>query len=254
MASKATGEAQDEERRKKRATPKSSKRQPKKAAKATSGLGRLDDSLLFVLRHPLRVRMLVSLNEEGDGSSSDLGERLNAMTERVAYHMGVLLKHKFVKLVRVEQVGSATKKIYRALRKVEFPKEVWEQLPSYVQNQVLTGLFMTSFADIEAALLNGAYEKRPESHASWTHLSLDDRAWRKLIKLFDGTFEKAMKIGLEAKGRLEAEGIDPLNVSVTMSAFVLPEGEGAKTSKTYMRHGPEGADQRRPVPQKKKHS
>jgi hypothetical protein len=214
---------------------------PRPKPQAKSGLGKLDDSLLFVLRSSLRVRMLVSLNEEGDGSPAEVGRRLNVPTERTSYHMKVLQKNGFAELIRKESVGSATKSIYRATRKVEFPKEVWENLPAPIQNTVLHGLFHTSYSDVEAALLSGAYERRPESHASWTRLPLDERAWRKLIKLFDGTFERAMTIGAEAEKRIEAKSIEPADIliaSVTMSSFILPEGIGVEAEKKAMRHRP----------------
>ncbi|HET6997717.1 MAG TPA: winged helix-turn-helix domain-containing protein [Solirubrobacterales bacterium] len=244
MASTDSSKAPRSKRGKKQ--PVNGGQQEPRAAKpnpnAKSGLGRLEDDMLFVFSHPLRVRMLVSLNEEGDGSSSDLSGRLGVSTETLAHHMKVLRKYNFVELVDQKKVGSAVKSIYRALRRVEFPKEVWEKFPPFIQNQILTGLFLTSFADAELALLDGAYEKRPESHASWTRQQVDERAWRRLVKLFDRTFEKALEICAEADERSRAEGRDGdelLTVSLNMFSFVLPDDGDKAKLKAFRQHLPE---------------
>jgi hypothetical protein len=170
--------------------------------------------------------MLVSLNEEGDGSPSELARRLESTTEHCSHHIKVLEEYGYVEFVRKEFVSTGAKSIYRAIRKVEFPQEVWEQLPPAVQNQVVTGLFMSSFGDAEAALLSGAFEKHPESHASWTHFYLDQKSWKRLRDLLERTLVKALKIGEDAKDRretAEAAGESLLAVSFSMLVYPLPD-------------------------------
>jgi hypothetical protein len=222
--------------------PQASKVTSDRKRSAKSGLGEIDEGLLFVLRHPLRILMLVSLNEEGDGSPSDLAARLNVPVEHTAHHIKVLKRYKFVKEVRKVASGASTKTIYRAIRKVEFPKESWEALPPYVQNQVIFGLFLASFNDAESALLSGAYEERPESHASWMNFDLDERSWRRLIKLLDATFHKVIalqKSATDRKDEAERTGQPLRTVSISMSAFLLP-GEGAINDQRVLRHEAKG--------------
>jgi hypothetical protein len=205
-------------------------------------LGKVDDGLLFALRHPLRLRMLVSLNEEGDGSPSDLAKRLESTTEHCSHHIKVLEEYGYVEFLHKEFVPTGAKSIYRAIRKVEFPQEVWEKLPPAVQNQVVTGLFMSSFGDAEAALLSGTFEKHPESHASWTHLHLDQKRWNRLRKLLERTLVKALEIGEEAddlreNGEDEEEG--QLAVSFSILAYPLPDDAWPEDDDrpTFLQHG-----------------
>jgi DNA-binding transcriptional ArsR family regulator len=227
----------------KRATkPKSKPAAKKKAGKRKTGLGKVDDGLLFALRHPLRLRMLVSLNEEGDGSPSDLAKRLESTTEHCSHHIKVLEEYGYVEFVRKELVSTGAKSIYRAIRKVEFPQEIWEQLPPAVQNQVVTGLFMSSFGDAEAALLSGAFEKYPESHASWTHLHLDQKRWKQLRNLLERTLVKVLEIGREAEEHEDAAeeaGEDLLTVSFSLLAYPLPDDAWPTDDDrpTFLQHG-----------------
>lgn len=210
---------------KERSTAKKSRgadRAAKDKARNRSGLSRLDDDLIYVLSHPLRVRILASLNKE-EGSASDLAERLNCSVWNANYHLKKLAEYDCAEFVRHVRVGSVLKSIYRAKVEVNFPKEVWEGLPPAVQGMLIVAVFMTSFSDAEVALLDRAYEKRPESHASWTGMDLDPASWLKLVKLTNRTLVEAQKIKAEAAKRLERDpDSESLRVSLNMSAFVLP--------------------------------
>jgi predicted ArsR family transcriptional regulator len=188
-----------------------------------SGLARVDDGLVFVLSHPLRVRMLSALSAE-EGSASDLAERLNTNTWSTSYHMDVLKKYGCVEFVRDEKVRGFIKSIYRAKIEVNFPKEVWEELPPSVQQMVVAAVFMTSFSDAETALMSRAYEQRPESHASWSNLEVDEQGWLEIVKTMNQALEQSQKIEEEAKARLTTSKDDQiLTVSLNLSTFVLPE-------------------------------
>lgn len=252
MASRKTLKAAPSKKRvaestspKRAARPKKKSPTKKKAARRKTGLGKVDDGLLFALRHPLRLRMLVSLNEEGDGSPSELAKRLESTTEHCSHHIKVLEEYGYVEFLRKEFVSTGAKSIYRAIRKVEFPQEVWERLPPAVQNQVVTGLFMSSFGDAETALLSGAFEKHPESHASWTHLHLDQKQWKRLRGLLERTLVKALEIGEEAdelRESGECSEEDQLAVSFSMLAYPLPDRAWPADDgrPTFLQHGAEG--------------
>lgn len=248
----------------KRKAPKKASRASKKKEQRKSGLARLNDGLLFVLSNPLRVRMLASLRVEGEASASDLARRLGCSKWNADHHMKVLKKYDCVEFVRSEPVRALEKKIYRAKVGIEFPTEIWEALPTPIQGMVLNSVFMTSFNDVEVALVSRAYEDRPESHASWSNLELDEEGWRQVLKLVDGALVAAKKIEKAAKGRMGDRDPD-LTVSLNMSSFVLPEDAASieetmrtratknrDNGKKLLRHKPESKGQtRKPSPRKK---
>lgn len=225
-----------------------------------SGLAEVDDDLIYILSHPLRIRMIASLNEE-EGSPKDLADRLRVSTYNTSYHMRILLTYDCVEVVGREKVRGATKTIYRAKMDINFPQRVWLELPPAVQQMVIVAVFMTSYSDTEVALLSRAYEKRPESHASWTNANLDERGWQDLIDLVNKTLDKAIEIKGDAEVRLaESEAReDELRVSLNMSAFVLPDSAEPAVKRiindavrnklkdqTSLRHRPEAETQARP--------
>jgi hypothetical protein len=189
----------------------------------SSGLGRVDDGMLYIFAHPLRVRMIAELNEE-DGSPSDLAKRLGVETYHTDYHMKKLLKYDCVEVVKRVRVRGTEKTIYRAKIKVEFPAELWAKLPPSVQKLVVAAVFMTSSSDAQVALLSDSFELRPESHASWTNLRLDEQGWQELVGDVDAVLTRAHEIQEAAKRRLEEREEGPLVVSLNLSTFVLPTG------------------------------
>ncbi len=194
---------------------------PRKSAGRKSGLGRIDDGMLFVFSHPLRIRMIAELNEE-IGSPSDLAKRLGVETHHTNYHIKKLHEHGCVEVVERVKARGFEKTIYRAKVKVDFPEEVWEMLPPSVRKLVVAAVFLTSSSDAQAALLSGSFEKRPESHASWTSLQLDEQGWQMLATRIDELLSDAEQLQADAKDRLAANKAEGLNVSLNLSAFVLP--------------------------------
>lgn len=188
-----------------------------------------DDNVMFVYSHPLRLRIIASLNDEGDAAASDLASRLNCSTEDASYHLKILLRYEFVKLVDTTHVRNARKKTYRAIQRLEFPTETWDELPPAVQSQVMFGTFTGSYADAKAALLAGAFAEYPESPVTWTNSKLDLPHWHKLVEIFDRAYLEAKKLAADFKERMEAEGEpmdDLLTISVTLAAFPMPKGSG----------------------------
>jgi DNA-binding transcriptional ArsR family regulator len=192
-----------------------------RSSKRKSGLGRVDDGMLFVFSHPLRVRMIAALNER-EGSASDLARRLGVKTYHTDYHMKKLREHGCVEVSGRVKVRGLEKTIYRAKVKVDFPEEIWAMLPPSVQKLVVAAVFLTSSSDAQAALLSGSFEERPESHASWTSLQLDEQAWQLLAGRLDQLLGEAEQIQSDAKERLAVSKSAALNVSLNLSSFVLP--------------------------------
>lgn len=185
--------------------------------------------------------MLAFMHDAGEASPSDLARALGVGTYHTSYHMRVLVEYGCAEPIRTEQVGSLNKTIYRPIQKLEFPKEVWEQLPPALQHQMITYLFQASFADAEVALQDRVYEQFPESHASWANKNLDEQGWEELVELFDATLESAMAIVGNSEGRHKEDGrqadASDLRVSFCLVAFPFPRDQEPPET-DFLRHGP----------------
>ncbi len=166
--------------------------------------------------------MIAALNEQ-EGSPSDLARRLGVQTYHTDYHMKKLKQHECVEVVDRVKARGFEKTIYRAKVKVDFPEEVWEQLPGSVKKLVVAAVFFTSSSDAQTALISGSFEKRPDSHASWSNLRLDEQGFQTLSKRIDELLAEAEQIQSDAKDRLAAQETSGVTVSLNLSSFVLPD-------------------------------
>ena len=72
-----------------------------------------DQRLFKALGHPLRQRILASLNEQ-EGSPSQLAERLGERLGNVSYHVKILEQNGAAELVTTKAVRGAVEHFYRA--------------------------------------------------------------------------------------------------------------------------------------------
>ncbi|HEY5053068.1 MAG TPA: helix-turn-helix domain-containing protein [Solirubrobacterales bacterium] len=72
----------------------------------------IDQQLLKVLAHPLRVRILAVLSERVT-SPAQMAEEFNENLSRVSYHVNVLLKYECIELVGTRPRRGATEHFYR---------------------------------------------------------------------------------------------------------------------------------------------
>src|SRR5438045_5151844 len=88
-----------------------------------------DREVAKALSHPLRQRILVSLNDQGVASPNMIADRLGERLGNVAYHIRTLERFGCVELVRTQPVRGAVEHFYRATVRPFFPQGEWLELP-----------------------------------------------------------------------------------------------------------------------------
>jgi DNA-binding transcriptional ArsR family regulator len=177
--------------------------------------GLIDGRLIRTLNHPLRVRILSVLNER-TSSPSDLSEELNASLSDTAYHVKQLLEAEQIELVRTAQRRGAVEHYYRGVRRALIPPDAWKRLPESVQAKIAADTYELLFKDANKALEAQAYTKRPDSHVSWTPMTLDPEGWEAFVDLLAETLDRGLEIQAQASSRLAEAGPDAKAISVTM--------------------------------------
>ena len=197
--------------------------------KATNPKGKalesaVDYRLIKAFGHPLRTRILSVLNEKVS-SPSDLAIELNAQTGHTAYHIKVLKEIGFVELVDTEQRRGATEHYYRATRRALIPPDAWAKLPPATQQNIATDTFKLILDDASAAVEADAYSKRPDSHVSWTPMTLDEEGWTAFVELLEDTLEKAIEIQTAAMSRLGGSESASIPVSMALAGYMSERPE-----------------------------
>lgn len=181
----------------------------------------IDQSFVKALAHPLRVQILIVLNERV-ASPSDLAEELGAGVSKVAYHVKVLEGAKCVELVRTAQRRGATEHYYRATRRQFFSDSEWKLVPSSAQAGISGRVLQMVFGDVAEAMAEGTFDERDDRHLSRTPMVVDDQGWKDATSLLAETLDGLLRIQAEAADRLAKAGEEGTRTKAEIMHFVSP--------------------------------
>ncbi len=211
---------------------KTTKRQRSKGKGKPKAAG-VNLQLVKALGHELRVEILTILNERM-ASPNELAKELDEGLSQVSYHVKVLKDYECIRLVKTEPRRGAVEHYYRATSRAFLTDRDWQQLPESVRPGLSADLFELIVNDTVAALETGAFDARVDRHMSWTPLVLDEKGWKEMIKLMDGSLERVLKIQADSSSRLGKSGEDGLTATVAMLGFEseADERKHARSGKT----------------------
>ncbi len=186
----------------------------------------ITQQLAKALAHPLRVRILTSLNR-GISSPNQLAQELDEPLGNVSYHVKTLLEYDCVELVKTEPRRGAVEHFYRATERAFFSDADWAKIPASARKGIDGVILEAIGQDATQAMIEGTIDKRTDTHISRTPLVLDEAGWDELTKILKDTLESAMKIGEESASRLAKDKAEGIPTSLSLLRFEVP----AKTAK-----------------------
>jgi DNA-binding transcriptional ArsR family regulator len=184
----------------------------------------ITQQLAKALAHPLRVRILTSLNR-GISSPNQLAQELDEPLGNVSYHVKTLLEYDCVELVKTEPRRGAVEHFYRATERAFFSDADWAKIPASARKGIDGVIIEAIGQDATAAMIEGTIDSRTDTHISRTPLNLDEAGWQQLSKLLAETLESAMKIGEESATRLANDGADGIGSTLSLLHFEVPAKE-----------------------------
>jgi DNA-binding transcriptional ArsR family regulator len=186
----------------------------------------ITQQLAKALAHPLRVRILTSL-QKGISSPNQLAQELGEPLGNVSYHVKTLLEYDCVELVKTEPRRGAVEHFYRATERAFFSDADWAKIPPSARKGI-SGVILESIGqDATAAMTAGTIDARTDSHISHSPLLLDEKGWTELNTLLMETLNRANEIQEEAASRLADDDAEALSTSLSILHFETPT-KGAK--------------------------
>jgi hypothetical protein len=171
--------------------------------------------------HPLRVRILIILNERVS-SPNLLSQELDQSLNLVAYHVRVLEKYDCVELVDTKQRRGATEHFYRATRRQFLSDAEWARMPQALRPGLSGAMLKAVFDDIEAAVTEGSFDELEDRHLSRVPMVVDRQGWDEVTALLAGTLSRLSEIQTESSKRVAA-GETGMATKVEMLHFKSPD-------------------------------
>jgi DNA-binding transcriptional ArsR family regulator len=182
----------------------------------------ITQQLAKALAHPLRVRILTSL-QKGISSPNQLAQELGEPLGNVSYHVKTLLEYDCVELVKTEPRRGAVEHFYRATERAFFSDADWAKIPASARKGISGVALEMIGKDVTEAMVAGTIDARTDSHVTETSLLLDEKGWKELSGLLTETLNRAIEIQEESASRLASEKSDPVSTKLAILHFESPQ-------------------------------
>jgi DNA-binding transcriptional ArsR family regulator len=183
----------------------------------------IDQTLVHVLRHPVRVQALTILTER-TASPKEISDELLEPLGTVAHHVRELQKLGLIELVREEPRRGAVEHYFRGKRRPLLSTEEWDELSLKDREQFSILILQLTLTDAAKALNAGTLDARTDRHLSRIPLELDEQGWREITEIQNTALTAILKAQAEATARLgeSAGSSDVIHASASLACIETP--------------------------------
>jgi DNA-binding transcriptional ArsR family regulator len=191
------------------------------ASKTRSPKG-IDETLVKVAAHPLRVQALAILTER-PASPKELAAVLGAPVGNVSYHVRELEDAGLIELVDEKKRRGAIEHFYRAIVRPMLSSAEWEKLNLDERHSISAWGVQLLLADVTQSLAAKVFDARSDRHLSRTPLLVDEEGWRELVEIENNALEAVLQVQAASAERLtKAEGEEGFPAIAAMACFEMP--------------------------------
>ncbi len=180
--------------------------------------------MAYVLSHPLRFSILNDMNTPPRKlSPSEYSEEIGEKLGNVSYHFRILHRAGCIEIVDTCQRRGATEHVYGPVKRAMAWTAEWERLGSFVRQNVASSALGNAVKQAGAAIDEGTFDQRNDSHLSHDTLWTDEEGWHEIHALFKTQLEELLEITERIGQRLGADlDIPRFLVTYFMSTFESP--------------------------------
>ena len=178
----------------------------------------MDQRLVKALAHPLRVEILMILNERM-ASPNELSKELKEGLSQVSYHVKVLKDFDCIEMVKTEPRRGAVEHYYRATSRAFFTDKDYKHLPESIKPGATAAVMSMLMEDVSMSLEGGTFTARDDMHLSWTPGVVDEQGWTELVKLVNDTLSGVIKIHQASAKRLAKSGEEGIPATAVLMNF-----------------------------------
>jgi DNA-binding transcriptional ArsR family regulator len=191
-------------------------------ASKTQQRNAVDQSLVKVVAHPVRVQAL-SILAERPASPKEIAAELDAPVGNVSYHVRELEQVGLIELVDEKKRRGAVEHFYRAITRPMLGDEEWEKLSVDERTGMGAWVIQLILADASQAIGAETLGARNDAHLSRVPLLLDEEGWRELVAIQAEALQATFEVQAASAERLnEAEGAESFPATASMMCFEMP--------------------------------
>lgn len=182
----------------------------------------VDEALVKVVAHPLRVQALSILTER-PASPKELAAELGVPVGNVSYHVRELEGVGLIELIEERKRRGAIEHFFRAVARPVVSTAEWEKLDLEDRRRLSVWTIQLLLADASLALTAGTFDARGDRQLSRTPLLVDEEGWRELVAIQATALKGMLEVQAASAARLTAADEEEVIAAVAaMTLFELP--------------------------------
>jgi DNA-binding transcriptional ArsR family regulator len=183
----------------------------------------VDETLVKVVAHPLRVQALSVLTER-PASPKELAAELGAPVGNVSYHVRELEEVGLIELVDEKKRRGAVEHFYRAIARPMLSAEEWEQLSLDDRQGFSAWIIQLLLADATQALAAETFDARSDRHLSRTPMLVDEEGWRELVEIHATALKATLEVQAASAERMSKADDDDEGIPTiaALTFFEMP--------------------------------
>jgi len=186
-----------------------------------------------VMRHPVRVQILVIANDRDISATRFVQEVMGlSLAEQpadykralshVSFHFRELEKAGCIEVVEMVPRRGAFERVYRGTMRAHFTDDEWSEVPDDEKGRITTVAWQGLMARTEAARMAGTLDARDDRWLGWTVAKLDERGWTEMMAAMSRSFDALEQIRVDAEARLEETDGEAIPATFAVLGYESP--------------------------------
>lgn len=160
----------------------------------------LERDYVRALGHPLRLRLLETILEDGEQSPVGLARRLDQPLSTVSRHIRMLRDMGFVELVRTEPRRGSVERFYKAASLAFISDADWERMPVMLRRGLVRQTFRKLFRDAADAGAAGGFDDA-NAHLDLVSFDLDVEGRDEVSAVLHDTLDRLREVQRQSDDR-----------------------------------------------------
>jgi DNA-binding transcriptional ArsR family regulator len=179
----------------------------------------IDQDLVKALSHPMRVRILRSLQGR-TASPTELAKEYGSSLGVVSYHANALLELEAIEQVKTQPKRGTIEHFHTATPRSFIGHQDWRRAPISVRGGVTDEAIRTFVAKVGDAIDADTIDSRDDTTLNWMPMQVDDEGWREAAEILDQARRDLEQVSIESRARLVDK--DGIPMVAAMAAFEAP--------------------------------
>lgn len=173
------------------------------------------------LRHPLRMRIVAACYQR-EVTAREIADQEKLSVRTINNHFRALEKANYIRRVRSDMVNGLRRDFYIAIRQALLTDSEFAQMPKRAQREASAAVLRDLLGNCREAMQTGTLDARPDSHLTWSPLTLDQQGWEELMGELTRVFERSTEIEAGSRARLRKSGARPIPTTIALAGFERP--------------------------------